>query len=222
MTIGLFVLLLIMLFGVSTLLTKTISFFVIKVTRNPFLAIQSLAILFLPGVIIHELAHWLVASILLVPTGTIEFLPQVEGDRVKLGSVQVAKTDIFRMFFIGIAPVIVGTGVLLLLFWFLSPTIIPFTFKTVIFFYIIFEIGNTMFSSKKDVEGVVGFTILLVFVVAFLFFLKVPLWQWFLHVNTLPVVKELFSQLSIFALLAIGIDILVILIFRGLLWILKK
>lgn len=222
MLIGIFVILFFLLFFTSKLLTQTISLFLMRLTRRPGLSIQLLSLFFLPGVILHELAHWLVASILFVPTGKIEFFPQVQGDRVKLGSVQVAKTDIFRMFFIGIAPVLFGTSILLLLFWFLSPTLLPVTWKTIVFLYTVFEIGNTMFSSKKDLEGVIGFVIFFVLVVLLLIFLRVPLWILFLSFNNLPQVQIILSHQNTFFLLAVGIDVAIIVALRSVLLFLQK
>lgn len=116
-----------------------------------------LAVLFLPGVVIHELAHYLTATLLLVKTGEIEFMPQVRGGSVKLGSVQIAHTDPIRRFFIGIAPLVVGVFIILGVVSYFSTAKLPLHYALVLFIeaFIIFEIGNTMFSSKRDLEGAV-------------------------------------------------------------------
>ncbi len=76
-------------------------------------------ILFLPGTVIHELSHWIVAEILQVQTGAITIFPDFEAenhvDRQRLGSVATAKSDPFRGFLIGIAPFVTGTLALFVL-----------------------------------------------------------------------------------------------------------
>lgn len=73
-----------------------------------------------PGVILHELSHWLVAKILFVPTKDIVlFRPQpaqtVKGRTtpVTLGYVEIFKTDPIRQSLIGLAPLPVGILTLL-------------------------------------------------------------------------------------------------------------
>lgn len=222
MYLGLFLVLFISLLFLSKQVTTTISLFFMRITRSHAFAIQLLAILFLPGVIIHEIAHWLIASILFVPTGDIEFLPRVQGGSVKLGSVQIAVTDPIRRFCIGVAPVIFGLSVLLGVFWFLSPTFFPFTWKSYVFFYVLFEIGNTMFSSAKDLEGVVGFLILVFLFISLLVFLKAPLLPFASQVVQSNGVQVLFRELSIFSFIAIGIDVVVVGFLRLLLRFLQR
>jgi hypothetical protein len=200
------------LFFLSHVLTESLSRFFSKVTHSHSISIQLLAMLFLPGVIIHELAHWLIASLLFVPTGEIEFFPQVYGNTVKLGSVQIAATDPFRRFFIGVAPLLFGVGILLGLFWFLSPSITVLSWKTIGFFYALFEIGNTMFSSKKDLEGSIVFFVLTILFVTLLIFLKIPIERIFLSLLALPNIQTAALQIAQFLLIAIGIDTLCIMI----------
>ncbi|OGH19525.1 MAG: hypothetical protein A3F31_01305 [Candidatus Levybacteria bacterium RIFCSPHIGHO2_12_FULL_38_12] len=133
---------LLVLFFVSQKLTKSLSQFLFSLTKNQRLTINLLSILFLPGVIVHELSHFIMARILFVYTGEIEFFPsirhqsrhselaseshgilnQVKDDRksvrsdtveIKLGSVTIAKTDPVRRLLIGIAPLLVGIAILL-------------------------------------------------------------------------------------------------------------
>ena len=85
-------------------LHQHISQAVFRITKNQKTTMYVLAILFLPGTFIHEVAHFLTALVLLVPVGQPEFLPEaIEGNKIKLGSVPIAKTDPLRRFLIGIA-----------------------------------------------------------------------------------------------------------------------
>lgn len=93
-----------------------------SITKSHKAMVNIMAILFLPGTIIHELAHLLSAGMLLVPTGEINLLPEVEGNTVKLGSVQVGKTDLIRRSMIGVAPILLGLFCIFALF-----IIVPFS-----------------------------------------------------------------------------------------------
>ncbi len=71
----------------------------------------------LPGVIVHELSHWLLAKLLFVRVSWPKLGPVRRGQsrRVSLGSVRVGKVDRFRAGLIGVAPLLGGTAVILLI-----------------------------------------------------------------------------------------------------------
>jgi len=104
---------LLILFLFSRAVTGSLAGMIHLFTRSRKLSISLLVILFLPGTIIHELAHLLSAGMMMVPVGEIEILPKIENDSVHLGSVEVAQTDIFRRAIIGLDPLFFGTGVIL-------------------------------------------------------------------------------------------------------------
>lgn len=196
------------LFFLSTLLTREISRVLYRITKNKKITVTLLAILFFPGVIIHELAHLIVANLLLVRTGEIEFLPVINGSEVKLGSVVIAKTDPIRRFFIGAAPIIVGIALIAGSFIFLELNELNALWKQILFVYILFVIGNTMYSSRKDMEGALELfgTIGVILLIGFLMGIRFP-------VPALNVDAEVVDQiqnLNLFLLLPIGIDVGVI------------
>jgi len=130
-----------------------------------------LSILFLPGTIVHELSHLLVAGLMMVPVGEINLVPEVDGQIVKLGSVQIGQTDPFRRILIGVAPLILGLSVLIGLIYFNKDSLLHFSplWLSILIIYLLFQITNTMFSSKKDLEGALVFTgvILTVLIIIF-------------------------------------------------------
>ncbi len=113
------------------------------------------SLVFLPGTIIHELSHWIVAEILQVRTGTITIFPDLaeseDGHTQRLGSVATARTDPFRGFLIGLAPFITGLGILAVLGrlldlgWGLFPW-----WQLGLIIYGIMVIGNSMMISESD------------------------------------------------------------------------
>jgi hypothetical protein len=73
-------------------------------------------VLLLPGILIHELSHWLAAKLLGVRTGKISLWPsRRRGNQMRMGSVRVARTDPFRASLIGVAPLISGSITILII-----------------------------------------------------------------------------------------------------------
>ncbi len=110
--------------------------------------------LFLPGTIIHELSHWIVAEILQVRTGEITIFPTDDGDygsERRLGSVATERTDPFRAFLIGLAPFISGLGILIVLGVMLSNGWgVMVWWQVALIIYGIVVIGNSMMISSAD------------------------------------------------------------------------
>lgn len=79
------------------------------ITRNPNMSQILFAILFFPGVFLHESSHYLMARLLGVRTGRFSLIPkQVEERRLQLGYVETAQSDVIRDALIGAAPLIAG------------------------------------------------------------------------------------------------------------------
>jgi len=78
-------------------------------TRRAEIAIALFSILFLPGVVLHEFSHYIMAVTLRVKTGRFSLIPQNLGNgRLRLGYIETAKTDFFRDALIGFAPLLTG------------------------------------------------------------------------------------------------------------------
>jgi len=77
--------------------------------RRVDIALAIFSMFFFPGVLLHELSHWLMAKILGVRTGGISLIPKSTGDgRLQMGYVLTAQTDAVRDTLIGLAPLISG------------------------------------------------------------------------------------------------------------------
>ena len=206
------------LFFLSQVLTKSLSKAFLTITKSQKATINLMAVLFFPGVVVHELSHFITAGILFVRTGEIEFLPKIMGERVKLGSVSMEKTDPARRAIIGFAPVLVGLASIMGLIYLLIDsgsivqTIEPKTILgiliRVLIFYLLFVVSNTMFSSRKDLEGAVELLIVLLVISAgfYLIGFRVEI--------TIPgILKEgltdVIKKASLFLLIPIGIDIFI-------------
>lgn len=134
---------------------------------------------FLPGTILHEVSHFLVAAMTGVHTGKVEVLPEfiedaVEGQEKKgvhLGYVQVAKMNPLQGFLVGFAPFITGS---IMLVW-LSTIIPQLLFQKnywllALLLYIFFTVANSMFPSWQDIKHTLVFILILIIGVIALFY----------------------------------------------------
>jgi hypothetical protein len=83
-------------------------------TGDPEMALVLYALPLMPGIILHEISHAVAAILLGVRVGRISIQPKLAGQRVQLGFVPVEKTDAVRASLIGLAPLLVGSSVTLL------------------------------------------------------------------------------------------------------------
>ena len=216
--VGIFFVLLFLLFVLSRLFTQELSLVLYRFTRSEKWVVTIMAILFLPGTFIHELSHYVTAILLGVPAGKMEFTPEVRGNTVKMGSVSIAETDMFRRFLIGIAPVVWGTFFILALMFIASSSSYAMSPLVLVFVLLLtFVVGNTMYSSKRDMEGAIGIFIFLAIV--FIFFASVIYFS-SISLSDIPVsfidvepISAAFSMGWKFLLVPIGIDLIFITMF---------
>ena len=100
---------LVMLVLLQRTLHREIQAFFLILTRRPGLTQVIFAIIFLPGVFLHELSHFLVAKLLGVRTGKFSLLPQAQPNgKLRLGYVETASGGVIRDSLIGAAPLVTG------------------------------------------------------------------------------------------------------------------
>jgi hypothetical protein len=143
---------------------------------DPDVALAVYFVVVLPGVVIHELSHWLVATVLGVRVRGFSIGPVRKGRtrRVSFGSIRVANVDPVRGSLIGVAPLWGGSAVILLIgnlvlgVGDLAQTMagqglagIPAGLEQLIhvadfwlWLYLIFAVSNAMLPSESDVEQV--------------------------------------------------------------------
>ena len=140
-------------------------------TRRPVSALGLFSLLFFPGVLLHELSHFVMARLLGVRTGKLSLLPKVMANgNLRLGFVETAQTDPLRDTLIGAAPLISGMavvsilslkplGILLLTgmlfnsdwtnFW-VEAAKLPARPDFWLWFYLAFTVSSTMLPSASD------------------------------------------------------------------------
>jgi len=84
-------------------------------TGDPDIAVVLYALPLLPGIFVHELSHALAAAMLNVRVGRITIHPKRSGQHVQLGFVPIERTDKVRASLIGLAPLLVGSAIILLI-----------------------------------------------------------------------------------------------------------
>ena len=166
-----FVLTLLPLVIIQRLLHREIQAIFLILTRNPQLTIGLFSILFLPGVFLHELSHFVTAKILRVRTGKFSLIPRsLSNGRLLMGYVETVQTDIVRDSLIGLAPLVAGSlfiayagmnrlgfGTLLdmlssgqvELFW-KGLALLPQVNDFFLWFYLVFTVSSTMMPSETD------------------------------------------------------------------------
>lgn len=100
---------LLILFWLSREISLRTQLFTYHMTGSADAATVAIFLLFLPGIILHEGAHWVMARLLGLRAGRFRVWPQAQGDRIGLGSVSVQSGGIWRDSIVGMAPLFAGT-----------------------------------------------------------------------------------------------------------------
>src|SRR3989344_7253592 len=176
------------------------------------LPVDLLFFLLLPGVLLHELSHLLTAEILQVPTGHISLSPHLDKDQLRLGSAQIGLTDPIRLTLIGTAPFLAGTITLWLILVVglrldLNQLALPiFNYWHLLFYYLIFAISNTMFSSPSDLQAA-ALPVVLLLIILGLF----QLTNLNLPISLVDLSTNLFWLLAIIFSLVLALNLLLLL-----------
>jgi hypothetical protein len=135
-------------------------------TGNTTVALYVYFVLLLPGTLLHELSHWLTARLLGVRTAGITLRPRVGRDnKAQFGSVTIGRTDPIRESLIGVAPLLIGSAVVVAIAaWHLRP--LPLASSPIelldilaalvrvpdawLWLYIMLAISNAMLPSASD------------------------------------------------------------------------
>jgi hypothetical protein len=166
-----FLLMLLPLVILQRLLHREIQAVLLISTRSPQLVIGLFAILFFPGIFVHELSHFLMAKLLRVRTGKISLVPAtLPNGRLQMGYVETEKADLLRDSLIGLAPLIAGSlfiayaglnrlGLNSLLnmlsanqtdlFW-IGLRALPQANDFYLWFYLVLVVSSTMMPSESD------------------------------------------------------------------------
>lgn len=187
--------------------------FLSKFTSNRQFIGRLIGFIFLPGTVIHEFAHAAVAQALGVYVGKINLMPEIEGKSIKMGSVQIGQSDPFRRFLIGVAPGVLGVALILITFKLYQLLGSGWSFwASFIVYYLVFQIGNGMFSSRKDMEGALELIFAIAVVWGLLYFFGVRFDAISAIIKFAQTSQEFFSLINggLFKILAINVGLILI------------
>lgn len=139
-------------------------------TGDREIALVLYALPLMPGILLHEISHALMAKLLGVHVGRVSIRPKITEQRVELGFVPVERTDVVRASLIGLAPLLMGSlAILLIGYLIFGVGTMQDTFAessreglvTVLsrmprapdfwlWAYVIFTVSNTMLPSRSD------------------------------------------------------------------------
>lgn len=150
-------------------MTLSFSRLIHRLGGNQNILIWFWSLVFLPGTIIHEISHFLVAAATGARTGKIEIFPEFIDDLlekedrhgVALGSVQVARMNPLQGFLVGLAPFISG---MVLLIWLASLMRVNYSTQNIsvlsLQIYLFFVIANSFFPSWTDIKQTLPFFVI--------------------------------------------------------------
>lgn len=78
-------------------------------TGSSDMAVLFLFLVLMPGIFVHEAAHWLMARLLGLKTGKFRVWPKTQGRTIGMGQVSVQQGGVWRDSLVGLAPLLIGS-----------------------------------------------------------------------------------------------------------------
>lgn len=169
----LFLMQIIILYFISRITIQEVFYFFAIFTKNRKTIFLLTSLLFFPGTVLHEMSHFIVAMMMMLKVRDVKIIPEIEGDKIKLGRVLYEKKDVVRGVIVGVAPILAG----ILFFLFVSFISVNFKdniFLTGLMIYVIFAVSTTMFSSKQDLIDIVFLIPFVIIIIFILYVFKIP------------------------------------------------
>lgn len=166
----------------------------LHLTHSPDMAMVTVFLLFLPGIVAHELSHWVVAKLLGLKPSRFRVWPQRQGNYIGLGSVSIHSGGIALDSLVGLAPLMTGT---LVVAWIGYQVFASNQLLTVVtqgqwprvatvflqaigardgalWAYLVFAVANSMMPSSSDRQPVLPLLLYLAFVALIYFVVGLP------------------------------------------------
>ena len=223
--------------GLSRLLSRYLQYTIFYLTRSQDMAMVIYFLIFMPGVFVHESAHWLMARLLGLKTGKFRVWPQRQGKYIGMGSVQVSSGGVIIDNLVGMAPLIAGTLLITLIGVGVFETdslasalqqgrvgaVVQTAWQTLgqadggLWAYLIFVVGNVMMPSASDRHQLTPLLLYLLLAGILYFLLDLPR-QW-LTVGLMNLTAPMDVLTSAIAFVIV-LDVAAVVIFFVLTWLL--
>lgn len=145
---------------------------VFYISNSQEMAVVGLFLVLMPGIFVHEGAHWAMARLVGLRTGKFRVWPVRQGNMIGMGQVAVEQKDVWRDSLVGIAPLLAGSLIVTLIgqHIFRTPAIVGAlnrgdvadlmagfgrAFQTpdaTLWAYVLFAVANAMMPSASDRE----------------------------------------------------------------------
>jgi hypothetical protein len=202
------------------------------VSRSQDMAVVGLFLVLMPGIFIHESAHWLMARLVGLRTGKFRVWPVRQGNMIGMGQVSVEQKDVWRDSLVGIAPLLVGSVIVTLIgsHIFQTTSLVGAmnrgdgsdmfagfvrAFRTpdaMLWAYALFVVANAMMPSASDREPLKPVLLYIALAVAVYLVLDMPLEPLTAALDRLqPAMQDYLSAL----IFVIILDLVVILVLRS-------
>jgi hypothetical protein len=163
-------------------------------TRSPDMAMVTVFLLFLPGIVVHELSHWVVAKVLGLRPSRFRVWPQRQGGYIGLGSVNIRSGGMWLDSLVGLAPLLTGTFLVALIGyqvfgsnellavlsqnqWSRTAAVFLAAISArdgAVWAYLIFAIANSMMPSRSDRQPVMPLLLYIAFAALVYFVIGLP------------------------------------------------
>lgn len=209
-----FILQIIALYFFSHKTTNEFFYFLRTFTKNQKTVFILVSILFFPGTVIHEMAHYFFAVITNLRVREVKLFPEFHEGYIKLGRVLYEKKDFVRGIIVGIAPIIIA----LFFFWWLGafrlfPNENPYL--NLIFGYIVFAVSSTMFSSKQDLVDLIYIIPLFIIIGGLIYIFDIRADLILSNGGVVEGMMSVIKTINFYLLFSLVVNILLILFFKS-------
>ncbi len=210
---GLFFLLIVSTYFISRKSINNFFYFLNIFIKNRKIVFSIISVFFFPGTIIHELAHFFCAIILMLKVREVNIFPKIEDNSIKLGSVIYEKKDTLRGILVGVAPIVLGLGIFLGLSFF---NLFPHDdfYINILLIYLIYIVSTTMFSSKKDLVDIIFVIPLCIVLAGIVYIFNIKIDFIFNNSSFINNLTLILGRINYYLLISVVINIMLIIIFK--------
>ncbi len=209
------------LYFISRMVVNELFHFLRIFIKDDHIVFWIISLLFLPGTIVHEFAHYFVALILFLNVREVKIFPEWEANYIKLGKVIYEKKDVVRGVLVGLAPIFVG----LLFFWWLAVFKLfpqPNLVLNLLVIYGIYIVSSSMFSSKQDLVDLVYILPFVALTAGIVYVFNIRIDILLQNTGFIKGILTFIQSINLFILISLIINLGLLIVLKGVGFILRK